>query len=153
MNTVHTMLGRNRALAALLVAALLGAPLFVATSTRADEPKTISDHMGVINDHQKRLRRSARNKDFNDESIKMVGEMIEASRASREMVPPMAEKISDKAQKEKFIEGYKKEMDILIEELSGLKVALKEKRYDDAAKTIDKLNDIKKAGHDKYVEE
>jgi hypothetical protein len=32
-------------------------------------------------------------------------------------------------------------------------VALKEKRYDDAAKTIDKLNDIKKAGHDKYVEE
>lgn len=140
---------------AFLLAILLSPIAFqpVLGDEEKDKPKDISDHMGVINDNQKKLRRSARNKDFNDESIKLVGQMIEASKASREMVPPMAEKISDKAAREKFIEGYKKEMDLLIAELVGLETSLKEKRYDDAVKSIEKLNDLKKSGHDKYVEE
>ena len=35
----------------------------------------------------------------------------------------------------------------------NLEKALKEKRNDDAVKLIEKLNDLKKQGHDKFVEE
>lgn len=156
-NPRNALVGSNHTLAALLIAALLGTMAFNATSVIGDEkkedaPKDIADWMGVINDNQKKLRRSARKKEFDDESIKLVAEMIEAAKVTRDMVPPMAEKIPQ-AEREKFIEGYKKEMDLLIAELNGLETALKEKRYDDAAKSIDKLNDLKKSGHDKYVEE
>ena len=144
------MCNRLRVLPIVLLAAMLAPAPFRAAMAdeKKDAPKDIADQMGVINDGQKKLRRSARNKDFNEESIKLAGQMIEAAKASREMVPPMAEKIADKAKKEKFIEGYKQEMDILIVELQGLEKALIEKRHDDAVKSIDKLTELKKVGHE-----
>jgi soluble cytochrome b562 len=138
-------------LSAMMMLALLGAPALT-IGAEESEAKTIADHMSVINDNHKKLRRSARSKEFNDESITLASEMVKAAEASREMVPPMADKFKGE-EREKFIAGYKKEMDAMIVELKGLEKALKEKRNDDAAKSIDKLNEIKKQGHDKYVEE
>lgn len=146
---------RKLALAALMVAALLGpsAPRAMAADETATEKQEIADHMGLINDNYKKLRRVARNKEFTDESVKLAAEMVTAAQASKEMVPPMAEKITDKAEKEKFIADYRKAMDAMIAQLQGLETALKEKRFDEAAKMIEDLNTTKKEGHDKFVEE
>ena len=140
-------------LAALLTAGLLGAPAMLTGADKSGDKKSeVADRMTVVNDNFKKLRREARNKEFNDGSIKLATEMVAAAKAAKELDPPLAEKMSG-AEKQKFIEAYKKEMDGLIAELQGLEKALTEKRYDDAVKSLEKLTEIKKKGHDKFVEE
>ena len=142
--------GLRLVLAGLLVVAGLGAPALL---NAADKNKSkVSEQMEVINDNYKTLRRAARGKELNEESVKLVEQMIAAAEKAKEMVPPMAEKKSG-AEKDKFIADYKKEMDGMIATFKGLEADLKAKKYDEAAKTIDKLNEIKKKGHDKFTED
>src|SRR2546428_573406 len=103
--TIRTTQTLRLALGALLIVGSLAAPALL---TAADKGKSkIADQMGIMNDNYKTLRRSARGKEFSDESVKLVGQMITAAQAAKEMTPPMADKKSG-AEKDKFIADYKK---------------------------------------------
>ena len=135
---------------------ILAAAVIPAVIRAAEEPKpapkVIRDHMELLNDNYKLLRKAARKKEFNEKSIEQAGGMIDNAKLARELEPPMAAKLTG-AEKKKFIEEYKARIDEMIKTFEELKKLLEEKKNDDAAKLIDTFDEIKKKGHEKFVEE
>lgn len=132
--------------------AILFVPVFSAAEEEEEKPKTIEDHMNVINDNYKALRRTARRKKFTEKSIEQAGRMIENAKSACKLDPPMAERFEGE-EKKKFLADYREEMHGLIEEFEKVKTLLEEKEYDEAADQINKLNELKTRGHEKFVEE
>ncbi len=139
---------------ALCLLAALAAPLALRTAVGAEEKKgeALADRMGIVNDNYKSLRRQARTKAFDAESIKLIEQMVLESVKAMHMEPPMAAKVpADK--KEQFLLDYRKSMANMLNELLKLEITILEKKNDAAATMIENLSNIKKEGHDKFVEE
>ena len=133
----------------LLAAALVGP---VALLRGADDEPPIVRYMTVINDGYKVLRKEARGKTFNDQSVAtVIGMQMGALQAMHE-APPMLKTVPTGEQKQ-FIINYRKEMRNVLNTLIDLEIAMLEGRADDAATIIDSLAKIKKDGHDKFMEE
>lgn len=134
-----------------MVLALVAAPLCL---VRADgeEHSPIETHMEAVNDAYKLLRRQARRKTFDDESIKHVQTMqVNAVQAMHQPFPKM-DALSGEAKKKMLI-GYRKKMVETIKNMLDLEIALLEGRADDAAALVNKLATDKNEGHDKYTDE
>lgn len=149
-HNAHRLSRRGLLLAAPVLAALVLA-MNLGNVNAADEPPVV-EHMTVVNDGYKMLRRQARTKDFNEESLKHVIEMQKAALAAMHEEPPILAKIPA-GEKAKFMIEYKKGTRLLIDALLDMEIALLEGNKDQVVELIDKLGSIKKEGHDKFVEE
>ena len=109
--------------------------------------------MEIINSNYKKIRRQARRKDFDAETIKMVQEMQTQSLIAMHEPLPMAKKETG-AKKKAMIIGYKKGMAELVTMLMKLEILLDEGKNDEAAKVMmEELAASKKDGHDKFTED
>ena len=138
----------------LLIAPVLAAVVLAMNlgSVNAADESPVVEYMTVVNDGYKVLRRQARTKAFDEETLKHVIEMQKASLAAMHETPPILAKVPPGDQA-KFLVDYRKGMRPLLDALLDMEIALLEKNNDKVVELIDKLATIKKDGHDKFVEE
>ncbi len=137
-----------------MTAAVLAAVVvpFGATSLLDAEDPPIVRHMEAMNTPYKAIRRQARRKAFDAETIKNVNIMQEHALQAMHVAIPVIEKLSaDKRQA--MVAEYKKIQGDTVIALIHLEVALEKGDKEAAAKMIDELGSLKKAGHDKFVPE
>lgn len=133
-----------------LAAAMIAAPATV-TAEEKEEIKEIAGHMEVISRNFKKLRRSIQDPAENAASVKLIEEAIVHAKAAMKMEPPLAKDMTGK-EKEAFLAGFRKMMEMVVAEFGNMKKALEENRNADAETSYRKLLLLKKDGHEKYVE-
>jgi soluble cytochrome b562 len=138
-------------LTALLVAfSLVAAP---ARSAPAEAKETeLQKKMEEIETGLKKLRRTLRKTEENAESLKTIGQVKAAMEASKKLAPAMAASVPE-AERAKFIESYKKDMDVVIAEMGKMEKAVKDGKNADAQAVLKKLTELEEAGHEKYIKD
>jgi soluble cytochrome b562 len=138
-------------LAALLVAlSLVAAPAFVSA---ADEKETeLQKKMEEIETGLKKLRRTLRKTEENAESLKTIGQVKGLMEECKKLAPAMASSVPE-AERAKFIESYKKDMDAVIAEMGKMEKAVKGGKNDEAQAILKKLSEMEEAGHEKYIKD
>lgn len=115
----------------------------------ATAESSLDDEMSVIN---KNLRVLGRTPPPPDEAAALVDKCVEAAKKAREMIPAI---LKDKPEEEKqaALADFRKRMDEVIAGLGTLReaVAKGDKEATDAA--LKALNEMKKSGHDIFMEE
>lgn len=144
----------NRRAWMIMMAATLVAPLGLVSQSTArgadkDDPPIVK-FMEEINGAYKLLRRTARRKNFDEESQKQVSTMIEYSKKAHDAKVPMIEKMPE-AKREAAYKEFKALLEKQIKTLGEILAAIKGGDNDKAAQLIDDLGGIKKDGHDKFV--
>lgn len=111
----------------------------------------LAKQMEIIEDGMKKLRRTLRKAESNAESIELIEKVEKAAKASKDMVPARAEKVPE-AERAKFVEAYKKDMEATIKTLGEMKAAVKEGKNDKAQELYKTLKTQEDKGHEKYTE-
>lgn len=146
----------NRAtLATLLLAMLLGAgvgSMLTSPVTAEDKGTPIDEEMNIIASGQKKLRRQIKDASKNEDSIKLLLEMQIATIKSKQFKPKSTEKVPS-AEQAKYLADYHKGMNELLAELVKIEEALVSGDQAAAEASYEKLANIKKTGHDKFVPE
>lgn len=137
-------------------AVLVGRPFASTTvALAADEKKhedtELAKQMEVIEEGMKKLRRTLRSADSNTESLEWIGKIEKASAKSKDLIPVKAAKIPE-AERAKWVESYKKDMDAFIKSLGELKGAVKDGKNDKAQEVYKTLKTHEDKGHEKYTE-
>ena len=151
----RTIFGTNLILAAALAASPLvmlhvGAPM-----ARAEEKKKkteLSHKMEVMDEGMKKLKRTLKKPDQNEESAKLIDTIIEAAKAARELSPEKTGTLSD-ADKAKFVEAYQASMDKLIGTMGQMKKAVEAGDNKKAMELHKSLKTQEEDGHDKFMED
>jgi len=141
--------------AALLTALLVAFSLIAAPSLRAAEEKKdteLQKRMEEIESGLKKLRRTLRKPEENAESLKTIGQVKAAMEASKKLPPAMAASLPE-AERAKFIESYKKDIDAVIAEMGKMEKAVKDGKNADAQAVLKKLSEMEEAGHEKYIKD
>ena len=107
--------------------------------------------MEIIEESMKKLRRTLRKPDTNADSLVLIEKLEKACIASKDLVPAMASKIPE-AERAKWVESYKKDMDAFIKTLGEMKTAVKEGKNDKAQEVYKTLKTQEDKGHEKYTE-
>src|SRR5207302_8415605 len=79
-------------------------------------------------------------------SVALVTEMQKSADKAKTMVPSKASKLPE-AEKTKYMDTYKKDMDALNKELAALKEAVKAGENDKTKAELDKINQLKMSSH------
>ena len=147
---------RNRAaklLTALLVAfSLLAAPALVSAADEKAKETELSKKMEEMETGLKKLRRTLRKTEENAESLKTITQVKAAMEACKKLAPAMAAS-KPEAERAKFIEAYKKDMDAVIAEMGKMEKAVKDGKNDEAQAVLKKLHEMEEAGHEKYIQD
>ena len=133
-----------------VVAVVLGG--WLASPVRSAEDTPLHTAMESINKSYKKLRTQITDAGKNEDSLKLLLDMQKNVLAAKGEVPVTAEKVAA-ADKPKFIQGYRTEMNGLLTHLIKIETAVLEGKNSDAEKLVAGLMDIKKAGHDKFYPE
>lgn len=135
----------------LVILALLAAPLYF---VRADglEEHPINEHMEEVNSAYKLLRRQARRKNFDDNSLEHVITMQQHTLKAMHMGFPRLEAASGE-KKQQMLIGFRKKMAETLKHMLDLEIALLEGRADDAAELVNQLATDKNEGHEAYTDE
>jgi soluble cytochrome b562 len=154
-----------RTFAAVMAAAMVGAPAgmnFARAAAAQDEKESekkvadldteLAKQMEIMDKGLKKLRRSLRKAESNAESLKTIEDVHKAAVKSRDLTPAMAAK-KPEAERAKFVEGYKKEMDAVIKNLEAMQAAVKEGKNDKAQELYTALKKQEDTGHEKYTEQ
>ena len=80
--------------------------------------------MEVIDEAMKKLRRTLRKPESNKESLELIDKVEKAAAKSKDLVPALAAK-KPEADRPKFVENYKKDMDAFIKSVGEMKAAVK----------------------------
>ena len=145
-------LGKNGVLA-LVMAAVVAALSFGPAVARADEKETeLQKKMEEVETGLKKLRRTLRNTAQNEESLKTITEVKAAMEACKKLAPSMASSLPE-ADRAKFVEAYKKDMDVAIAEIGKMEKAVKDGKNDAAQESLKKLKELEDAGHEKYIKD
>jgi soluble cytochrome b562 len=75
-----------------------------------------------------------------------------AMEACKKLVPAMASSLPE-ADRAKFVESYKKDMDAVIAEMGKMEKAVKDGKNADAQAILKKLSEMEEAGHEKYIKD
>lgn len=134
-------------------------PRVVAAQDKAEEPaKEVKDldtelakQMETIEEAMKKLRRTLRKAESNKESLEWIEKMEKAAVKSKELMPAMAAKVPE-AERAKFVEGYKKDMEVFIKSVGEMKTAVKEGKNDRALEVYKSMKAQEDKGHEKYTE-
>jgi len=111
----------------------------------------LAKQMEIIEDGMKKLRRTLRKPESNAESIELIEKVEKAAKASKDLVPARAEKVPE-AERAKFVEAYKKDMETTIKTLGEMKAAVKESKNDKAQELYKTIKTQEDKGHEKYTE-
>lgn len=152
---------KRSALLLVLSALLVAAPVVtrVARAAAQDEKeKKVKDldtelakQMEVIDESMKKLRRSLRKPESNAESLQLIEKMEAAANKSKDLIPAMAAKIPE-AERAKWVENYKKDMETFIKTVGEMKAAVKDNKNDKAQELYKTLKTQEDKGHEKYTE-
>ncbi len=129
--------------------------LFLPTSFVAAEAEEtpLEQEMAKISTAYKQLGRQARRETYDfDRLTTLFTEAKAATKKSAALVPAKIEKMTGAA-KEKALEGYKKAMVVLLDEIDAVLASCKAKDGSKLKATYDKLKEVKKIGHEEYIED
>ena len=146
-------------LAALVLAGGFSLPRAGAQDAAQDEDKSkvvdldteLAKQMETIEDSIKKLRRTLRKAESNPESLKLIEAMEKAAAKSKDLIPAKAEKVPE-ADRAKFVEAYKKDMDAFIKSVGEMKAAVKDGKNDTALEVYKTLKTQEEKGHEKYTD-
>jgi soluble cytochrome b562 len=82
--------------------------------------------------------------------VKLTGEMLDEARKARELDPEMIAQVAE-AEREKFVERFRADMDAFIANIGKLEEALKNSRWDEAKQLMETLWQNKKDGHKAFI--
>lgn len=137
----------------LVVAIPLSLPQGASEAIAQDEDvNPLEDIMGTISSRHKRLRRTITDASKNADSLKYLLEMQAAVIKAKAQKPSMAAKIPE-SQRAKFIIAYRKGLNVLLASLVKIEEALLDGKQKAAQETYAKLLEIKKASHEKFIEQ
>ena len=154
---------RTRTIAAVVLSALVGAPsgMNFARAAAQDEDKSkavvdldteLAKQMEVIESGVKKLRRSLRKAESNKESLETIEKVHAAAVKSKDMTPAMAAKVPE-AERAKFVENYKKDMEAFIKTMDEMKAAVKDSKNDKAMELYQSIKKQEEKGHEKYTQQ
>jgi soluble cytochrome b562 len=145
---------RRTGLAALLTAVVVAFSIPAAPAVYAAEEKDteLQKKMEEIETGLKKLRRTLRKAEENPESLKTIAQVKVAMEASKKLPPAMAASLPE-AERAKFIESYKKDIDAVIAEMGKMEKAVKDGKNADAQAVLKKLSEMEEAGHEKYIKD
>jgi hypothetical protein len=155
---------RKRTIAAVMLAALVGAPAGVGVNlaraaAQDDKEKKVADldtelakQMEVIDSGMKKLRRSLRKPESNKESLETIEKVHAAAVKSKDMIPAMAAK-QPEAKRAEWVAAYKKDMEAMIKTVEEMRDAVKDNKNDKAQELHASLKKQEDKGHEKYTEQ
>jgi soluble cytochrome b562 len=120
-------------------------------STVVDLDTELAKQMEVIDEAMKKLRRTLRKAESNSESLEWIDKMEKAAVKAKDLAPAMASKIPE-AERAKWVEAYKKDMEAMIKTVGEMKAAVKESKNDKAQELYKALKTQEDKGHEKYTE-
>ena len=129
--------------------------LFLPTSFVAAEAEEtpLEKQMAKISTAYKQLGRQARREAYDFARLTtLFTEAKVAVEKSASLVPAKIEEMAG-AEKEKALEGYKKAMVVLLGEIDAVLASCKAKDGTKLKAAYDKLKEIKKIGHEEYIED
>ena len=157
----------TRMLLALFLAALLAVPAgySVARAAAAEDEEEesaakaegaaadteLAKQMEQIEDAMKKLRRTLKKPEDNAKSLELVAQMQQAAVASKSQTPAMAAGVPE-AERQKFVQGYRKDMSRFIADMCQLEIDLLDGDNAKAVATFEKLKKWEDDGHEKYTE-
>jgi len=158
---------RKRTIAAVVLAAMVGAPSAVnfaraaapaPAAAQEEKEKKVADldtelakQMEVIDEGMKKLRRTLRKAESNKESLEWIEKIEKASTKSKDLIPALAAK-KPEAERAKFVENYKKDMEAFIKGVGEMKAAVQDGKNDKAQEVYKNLKTQEDKGHEKYTE-
>ncbi|MEQ8768676.1 MAG: hypothetical protein RL885_32515 [Planctomycetota bacterium] len=128
---------------------LMNLPAPTQASVKDDTP--LADQMLEIQGILKKIRRSVRKPEQNEESLQLANDLVKGMLASRLMPPPMLEKIPAD-QKDAFRAGYRKMMAETAKMVLDLEIAILDGDNDKAQELYKQIADMEEKGHAKYTE-
>ena len=144
--------------AAALAAGLFAMPAVAVAQEKDDEKSTVKDldtelakQMEIMDESMKKLRRTLRKAESNADSLVLIEKLEKACVASKDLVPAMASKIPE-AERAKWVEAYKKDMEATIKTVGEMKAAVKANNNDKANELYKTLKQLEDKGHEKYTE-
>ena len=154
---------RIKTLAVVVMSALVGAPagLPFARAAAQDEGKEkkvadldteLAKQMEIVDSGMKKLRRSLRKAESNKESLETIEKVHKALVKSKDFTPAMAAKVPE-AERAKWVESYKKDMEATIKTVEELRAAVKDNKNDEAQKIYATIKKQEDKGHEKYTEQ
>jgi soluble cytochrome b562 len=111
----------------------------------------LAKQMEVIDESMKKLRRTLRKPESNKESLELIDKVEKAATKSKDLVPALAAK-KPEADRPKFVENYKKDMDAFIKSVGEMKAAVQAGQNDKAQEVYKSLKTQEDKGHEKYTE-
>ncbi len=138
--------------AALLFSLLV--PFLTASFAAAEDDETpLEKEMAIVSKAYKQLGRQARREVYDfDRLTTLFTDAKAANEKSTTMVPLLIEEMTGAA-KEKALEEYKKAMALVTEEIVGVLANCKAKDGSKLKATYAKLKEMKKTGHEDYIED
>ena len=113
-------------------------------------PETeLEGKMEKMNGAFRKLRRQAADPAKNADSIAQVAIMHECAEASAKLVPARAATIPE-ADRQQWVAGFRSKIADLLKKIDELDAALKAGRNEDAARLVEELGAMQKAGHKDY---
>jgi soluble cytochrome b562 len=146
----------------LIAAAFVAGPFISSRAVAQDEKKEgakevkeldtpLAKQMEIMEDGMKKLRRTLRKAESNKESLELIEKVEKAAKASKDLVPAKAERIPA-AERAKFVEGYKKDMEATIKTIGEMKAAVQEGKNDKAQELYKTIKTQEDKGHEKYTD-
>ncbi|QTN30837.1 hypothetical protein HZ994_00330 [Akkermansiaceae bacterium] len=127
----------------------LAATLMFVQPAKADEDSPLAKEMEVMNDAYKAMRReedpskgAALAREAQDAMVKAITEL-----------PEMVKAMPEGADKAKASAEYRKMMGNLISTLAGMELAFLDGDLAKVKEIVESMRDIKKQGHDKFMED
>lgn len=116
-------------------------------SAFAHEDTELDKVMEKLNGAMRRLGRQVNDPAKNADSLKDVTVALEQAELAKKHKPALT---AEKADKDKFVAEYVKQMDVLIADLGKLEAAFKANDNAAAKDLLKKINDHKKASHKEF---
>ncbi len=110
------------------------------------EHSPLQKEMETINRDARKLNRQYSDAAQKDSSLQLVAEMQKSAETARDLTPSKAEKLSG-AEKTKYLDTFKKDMDSLLTEIHSLKEAIDAGQSDKIKAELDKINQLKMSSH------
>jgi len=98
----------------------------------------------------RKLKRQVADVSKNSDSLQLVATMRAAAEEALQLIPLKAADVPA-ADREKFIDDYRKEMRKLIDKFTKLTAALRADKNDEATKLVADIGSIQKAGHREFT--
>jgi len=142
----------------LVAAVALALPAVWTSSTVAaaqeeeDGEMTLKDHMDVMDRSLRLLRRTLRDASRNEESLKTVSLLQQATLMSKDMTPAMTEKLPE-GDRAAFVADYRRDMAKLLIQTVELEIALLDGNNAKAQELYDAIKATEDPGHEKFMEQ